>query len=88
MPARSQFLSHLPVLCHSCGSEFNAVVPHAEIDIIDGIHQEAVLVFFLRDKKITLDGIIRHDARTGDPLEKSHRRHAFVEKFGRWLNFI
>jgi len=35
-----------------------------------------------------MDGIIRHDARTGDPLEKSHRQHAFVEKFGRWLNFI
>lgn len=42
-PGGSEFLAHLPVFVHPGGSEFDTVVPHAEIDIIDGVHEAAML---------------------------------------------
>jgi hypothetical protein len=40
MATRPEFLSHFPVLVHPGGAEFNAIVPHAEVDIVNRMHEE------------------------------------------------
>src|SRR5258708_579872 len=64
----TKLLPHLPILVHPRRAKFYAVVAHGEIDIVDGIHQEAMLVLGLGYKEISLDGIVRdkpaqHDTR-------------------------
>ena len=60
MSSRPQFLPHLPVFFHACGAEFDGIVTHGKIDVVDGVHEKAVLIVRRGAKEIALYRIIRH----------------------------
>ena len=62
MSSRPQFLPHLPVFFHACGAEFHCIVTHGKIDVVDGVHEKAVLVVRRRGKEIALYRIVGYQS--------------------------
>src|SRR5580700_9446317 len=68
MAFRAKLLAHFPILADAGSPEFDHIVAHAEIDIVDRAHQKTMGRFYLAGKKTPLDGAVgynpaKHDAR-------------------------
>src|SRR5690242_2253920 len=66
MPLGTKLLPHLPILVHSGGPKFHTVVAHGEIDVVDGVHEETVLVLCGGYEEIALDGVVGYEAAEHD----------------------
>lgn len=52
----AHFLAHFPIFLRAAGSEAYEVGAHAEIDVVDGFHEQSSIRVFGCLKKISLDG--------------------------------
>jgi len=52
---------------HSGGAKFHCIVPHAEVNVIDGVHQESVLILGRGNEQIALYGGVGYQATEHDP---------------------
>jgi len=58
IPATPHFLAHFPIAFQTTGNVFHHIVSHAEIEIVQCLHQYSLVVGSVSFKNISLAGLL------------------------------